>query len=107
MRSLRFLTALLSALLPATACAEKVIIRTGVTSTVAQVLAGLVNVQLAGAGIIATGLFLIGAMIMIGSTGNDQFVTAGKRLMKASVIGLVIVLSSWMILSTLVYFIYA
>jgi hypothetical protein len=106
MRSLRFLAAILLALLPGIACADQITISTGVTTSISQVLEGVVNVVLAVSGVIATGLFLVGAMIMVGSTGNDQFVTAGKRLMKASVIGLVIVLSSWMILSTLVFFIY-
>lgn len=106
-RFLSALFALLAALVPEVVmAANQVTISTGVTTTISGVLEGVVNTVLEVSGVIATGLFLVGAMLMIGSTGNDQYLTAGKRLMKASLIGLAIVLSSWMIESTLVFFIY-
>ncbi len=68
-------------------------------------MAGFVNAILNWSGVIATGLFLLGAILMIGSAGNDQYLSAGKRIMKSAIIGFALVLASWMILSTVVYFI--
>ena len=97
---------MMAALLPYGAHAEILNVNTGITTTVNGVVRGIVNIILLLSGVIATGLFLLGAVIMVGSTGNDQYVTIGKRLMKASLIGFVIVLSSWMTVSTVITLLY-
>lgn len=91
-------------LLPVPAKAAVVVIATGVRTSVPQVIAGLVDFLLLWSGVIASGLFLIGAVLMVGSGGEDEYLSAGKRIMKAALIGFALVLSSWMILSTVVYF---
>lgn len=80
-------------------------IQTGVNSSIPVLLAGIVNILFAWSGAIATGLFLLGCMMVIISGGSDQLLSSGKRIMKASLIGFVLVLSSWMLLSTVIYFI--
>lgn len=107
MRTLRSLTAILAFLLPTLASAMVVTIDTGVHTTIPGVMEGIVNILLEWSGFTATGLFLIGAILMAGSGGNDQYLSAGKRLMEAAIIGFVIVLAAWMIVSTVITFIYA
>lgn len=89
----------------ASAEAAPLTISTGVTSTVPSVFNGIVNLLLAWSSLVATALFLLGAILMVGSGGNDATLSNGKKIMKASLIGLAIILSSWMILSTAVSFI--
>lgn len=98
--------AIVMLLAPHAAHANIINVNTGITTTVSGVVRGIVNIILLLSGVIATGLFLLGAMIMVGSTGNDQYVTIGKRLMKASLIGFSIVLSSWMMVSTVITLLY-
>ncbi len=93
------------ALLAERASAQVVVISTGVSSTIPQIIQGIVNILLAWSSFVATALFLLGAILMVGSGGNDATLSAGKKIMKASLIGLAIVLSSWLILSTAVFFI--
>jgi hypothetical protein len=80
-------------------------IETGVSSDVPSILRGIVNVLLAWSGLVATGLFLIGAFLMVASGGSEANLAAGKKIMKAALIGLAIILASWMILSTVIWFI--
>jgi hypothetical protein len=87
-----------------TAYAEPLSVDTGVQTTVKQIVEGGVNILLNWSGLVATGLFLLGAIYMVGSGGNDEYLSNGKKIMKASVIGLAIVLSAWLIISTAVYF---
>lgn len=91
--------------LPAPAHAAVVVIATGVQTSVPRVMNGIVDLLLLWSGVIASGLFLIGAVIMVASGGDDEYLSTGKRIMKAALIGFALVLSSWMILSTAVYFI--
>ncbi len=81
-----------------------VTVDTGVKTTIPQIIEGLQDVLLRWSGFIATGLFLLGAIMMVGSGGEDSILSAGKRIMKATAIGLFLVLISWMLLSTAVYF---
>lgn len=83
--------------------AEPLRVDTGVNSTIPTIVAGIVNVLLLWSGVVATALFLLGAIIMVGSGGSDTYLSAGKKIMKASIIGLAIILASWMILSTVVF----
>ncbi len=101
----RFLAGLITFLLPASAFAVKVSINTGVHTTVPGVLGNVVDVLLGWSGLVATGLFLLGCLLMVASGGNEGTLAAGKKIMKASLIGLAIILGSWMILSTFVFLI--
>lgn len=83
----------------------QVIIITGVNSTIPMIVAGIINLLLQWSGLVATGLFLLGCILMVGSGGNDAYLSAGKKIMQSSLIGLAIILASWMILSTVVNFI--
>ncbi len=103
MRTLRTIGTVVVLLLPALAYALD--INTGVSSDVPTILRGIVNVLLRWAGFVATALFLLGAFIMVGSGGSEANLATGKKIMKASLIGLALILSSWMILSTVVSFI--
>lgn len=107
MRTLRFLIGTVALFLPRLASAMIVQINTGIHTTIPGVMEGIVNILLEWSGFTATGLFLIGAILMAGSGGNDQYLSAGKRLMEAAIIGFVIVLSAWMVVSTVITFIYA
>jgi hypothetical protein len=85
-----------------------IVINTGVSTSVPQIFAGLINVLLMWSTLVATALLLVGAVMMVGSAGTDEgafSVSNGKKIVKAAIIGLAIILGSWMILSTAVYFI--
>lgn len=69
MRALRFLIGAVTLLLPCLASAMVVQINTGVHTTIPGVMEGIVNILLAWSGFTATGLFLIGAILMAGSGG--------------------------------------
>ena len=85
---------------------RQITIATGVPNvTIDSIMLGIINVLLALSGLVATALFLLGALYMVGSAGSEQLSSAGKRIMKASLIGLAIILASWLILSTMVYLI--
>jgi hypothetical protein len=100
------LAAFVSSVLPvAVAHAAALTISTGVTSSVPSVLNGIVDLLLMWSSLVATALFLLGSLLMVGSGGNDATLSNGKKIMKASLIGLAIILSSWLILSTAVSFI--
>lgn len=92
-------------LLAPAAVAQVVVVSTGVSSSIPQIVQGIVNILLQWSSFVATALFLMGAILMVGSGGNDATLSAGKKIMKAALIGLAIVLSSWLILSTAVFFI--
>lgn len=77
---------------------------TGVRTTVDKLFGGIVNTLFVWAFAIATAIFLIGALFMVASGGEENVLTNAKRLMKGSLIGFAIVLGSWMILSTFLYF---
>lgn len=87
------------------AYALQVIVDTGINTTIPQILQGVVNLLILWSGVITTTLFLIGSTLMVSSGGSDALLSNGKKIMKASLIGLAIILSSWLILSTVVYFI--
>lgn len=92
-------------LLPFTLEAAPIIVDTGVSTTIPTIMDGLLSLMIRWSSLVATAIFLIGATLMVGSGGNDTYLSAGKKLMKASIIGYAIILASWLILSTAVYFI--
>lgn len=91
-------------LLPAAAWAQ-VQISTGVNTDIPTIMDGIISLLLMWSSMVATAIFLMGATLMVGSGGNDAYLSAGKKLMKAAMIGYAIILSSWLILSTAVFFI--
>ncbi len=90
---------------PYFASAAPLIVDTGVDSNVPTILQGIVNVLLGWSGLAATGLFLLGSIIMVGSGGEEAFLSAGKKIMKAALIGFALILGSWLMLSTVIFFI--
>jgi hypothetical protein len=56
--------------------------------------------------VLCTILFLVGALLLILSRGKEDQVSRGKNLMIGSLIGLAIVLGSYAIISTFLYFLY-
>lgn len=83
---------------------DKVVVATGVVTTLDRIITGIVNVLLFWGGGVTTTIFLIGAFMMVGS-GGGQFLDRGKKLMFAALIGYAIILSAWLIMSTVVFFI--
>lgn len=88
-----------------TAYAAPLIVDTGVTSTIPSIFNGFVDLLLTWSIFVASALFLLGCIMMVGSGGSDAILSNGKKIMKASLIGLAIILCSWLILSTAVFFI--
>ncbi len=82
-------------------------IKTGIDPTVSasSIVGGLVYIFLLWSSLVTTALFLLGCVLMVASGGNDALLSNGKKIMKASLIGYTIILSSWLILSTVVYFV--
>lgn len=91
----------------AAACpAHTVCIDTGTVGiTIPHIMGRIVDLLLYWSGFVSITLFIVGGLLMIGSGGSDTFLSTGKKIMKGSLIGLAIVLGSWMILSTVLYFI--
>jgi hypothetical protein len=104
-RTQKILIGLTLFLAPLAGAAQPVVIDTGVHTTIPQLISGIINVLLQWSGLVATGLFLLGATLMVASGGEDSRLTAGKKIMKASIIGLAFILASWLILSTVVSFV--
>lgn len=82
----------------------KTCIDTGVHSTVPKIMEGFVNVLLGWSALVATTLFMLGAILMVGSGGEEKYLTSGKAIMKASMMGFAVIMSSWLILSTAITF---
>ena len=72
--------------------------------TVPQIIAGIVDILHGLAIAVATTTFLIGGIYVVASGGRENVVQNGKSIMKASLIGIAIILGSWMILSTFLAF---
>lgn len=102
----RYPALIILTLFPAVAAAQ-VVIDTTVHTSIPQILNGLVNVMLFWAAPIATVLFLIGAFWLTASGGNENAKDKGKKIMQGAAIGLAIILGSWMIISTVVYYLAA
>lgn len=59
---------------------------------------------LAFVGVIALGVLIYGAGSMIANYGNEEMVTRGKKIIKNSIIGIVIILSAYAIVATMIGF---
>ncbi len=82
-----------------------ILIHTGVITTIPQIINGLIGTFLLWSTIVAATLFLLGAFAYTASGGEETWSTNGKKMMKAALIGYAIVLGSWLIISTVFFFI--
>lgn len=98
-------SAIVFAFVPFVVFAAPISVDTGVSTTIPRIMDGILTILLQWSSMVATAIFLMGAILMVGSGGSDTYLSAGKKLMKASIIGYAIILSSWLILSTAVFFI--
>ncbi len=83
---------------------DPIVVNTGVSTTADRLIGGLVNTLFVWAFAICVAVFLLGALFMVASGGEENVLSNGKKYVKRALIGLAIVLGSWMILSTFVYF---
>ncbi len=81
-----------------------VTISTGVSSSIPAIMNTVIIIIHGLAVFIVVAVFLIGAMYMTASGGQESVLTKGKTLMKSSLIGLAIISGSFMILSTFIRF---
>lgn len=81
-----------------------VYIDTGINNTIPGIIAGLVNVLFYLSTFVAFSIFMLGGFYMVASGGNEQILGNGKKLMRFSLVGLAIILGSWLLLSTFVNF---
>lgn len=65
--------------------------------TVEQIVKLIFNIAIYGSGITFIILFLVGGIQYLGAAGNEEALNKAKKLLINSVIGLIIVLSSWAI----------
>lgn len=70
--------------------------------TATAVLALYINVFLAVAGIIAVGFLIYGGFRYITSGGNEELAEAGKKAIQNSIIGLVIIILSYVIVTVII-----
>lgn len=109
LRLLTRLVAAIAASVPVSAWALEnryIIMTTGVRISFADLVTNVLTFAAFSITGVVTVLFLIGATFMISSAGKPERVETGKKLMKGSLIGMAIVLSSYMILRTVLYFVY-
>jgi hypothetical protein len=71
------------------------------TSHIAKMIKGFYNYGIGIAGILAAIMLMAGGLIWLTSAGNSEKITQAKNIMSGSVIGLVILFSSWMLLRTI------
>ncbi len=103
MSLLRLLTA------PATAFALEdrfIVITTGVRIPFVQVMSNLTGFLAVSSVSVCTLLFLIGAALLTVSRGDQTKVDNGKKLMISSLVGLVITLSAYAVVRTVLFFLY-
>ena len=84
---------------------QQLTVNTGVTSSVEQVISGITDVLLSWSVVVATAIFLIGALIMTASGGQETAISNGRKYMRDALIGFAIILAAWIIISTVVTFI--
>lgn len=83
-----------------------VILTTGIRISFLQAIGNITSFIATSAAGVCTVLFLVGAAQLTLSRGDQTKVDNGKKLMISSLVGLGIVLSSYAIVTTLLYFLY-
>ncbi len=91
-------------IIPSALAQEVVVVDTGIGGTIPGILGGIVNVLFGLSTFIAFTVFMLGGFYTVASGGNEQILGNGKKLMRFALIGLAIILGSWLLLSTFVNF---
>lgn len=93
--------------IPESALAQRfVVVGTGVRIPFLQVMGNILMFMAVSAVGICTLLFLIGSVQLTVSRGDQSKVDNGKKLMISALIGLAIILGSYGIMRTILYFLY-
>jgi hypothetical protein len=71
-----------------------------------QVLGNVINALFVSASAVCVSIFILGAGFMVFSAGNDTPLQRGKGMMTGSLIGLAIIVGSYAIFRTVVFFLY-
>ena len=71
-------------------------------ATISQVLLTYINVALMAVGIIAVGFLIIGGFRYITSGGNDEAAESGKKMITNAIIGLVVIILSYTIITVII-----
>lgn len=79
-------------------------IRTSNITSVINVIGSVIQFILGFVGLIAFGALIYGAATMIMNFGNDEMVEKAKKIIKNAIIGILVILSAYVIVSTLVVF---
>jgi hypothetical protein len=101
--------ALQVALLPVRAFAlqqRSIQLTTGVRISFVQAMQNILTFLAASIVTISTVLFLVGAVFIVASAGKPELLEKGKKTMRSAVTGMAIVLGSYAILRTVLYFLY-
>lgn len=85
---------------------RSIIVDTGVRTSFLQVMGNMYTFMAASAAGVCTLLFLLGAAQLTVSKGDQTKVDNGKKLMVSALIGLAIILGSYGIIRTILYFLY-
>ena len=102
-----FLVRILTAPTAASALEERfVILGTGIRISFVQLVSNLISFLAVSVLSVCTVLFLIGAVQVTVSHGDQTKIDNGKKLMISSLVGLALVLSSYAIVRTVLYFLY-
>lgn len=64
-----------------------------------NIIANIINIALGFLGVLAVGIVLYAGFLWMTSNGEEDKVTRAKQILKMGVIGLVIILSAWMIVT--------
>lgn len=83
-----------------------VILGTGVRISFAQAIANLTNFVAVSSMGVCTLLFVVGAAMLTMSRGDQTKVDNGKKMMISALIGLALVMGSYGIIRTVLYFLY-
>ena len=72
-------------------------------SQMIEVLINVTNIILELTGAVALAVFIYGGVMWIIAAGNDERVKQGKEALKAAVIGIILILTSWLIVNFVIY----
>ena len=85
---------------------RSIVLETGIRIAWPQLVANLTGFVAASAFGVCTLVFLIGASLLVISAGDQTKVDNGKKMMVGALIGLAIIMGSYGILRTILYFLY-
>lgn len=79
-------------------------IRTSNITSIINTIGGVIQFLLGFVGLIAFGALIYGAATMIMNYGNDEMVEKSKKIIRNAIIGIIVILSAYTIVATLVIF---